>query len=127
MLKAEIKINGKTLADVMLAIEEAARLISEGFTSGGDRNPDASFTINVTGEDASEEEALYHVAEPSDRPYWGVYRRKRTNRHGLFRLVTTTLSREAAVKQAVGLNQQSPEYEYSVQSDTAPLPDAYSP
>ena len=56
MLKAKIEIKGKTLDDVMLAIEEAARLISEGFTSGGDRNADGSFTINVTGTDGSEKD-----------------------------------------------------------------------
>ncbi len=74
-----------------------------------------------------DEKALYHVAEPSDRTHWGVYRRKRTNRRGLFRLATVCFNRETAVRQALDLLRQSPEYDYSVQSDNAPLPDAYDP
>lgn len=75
----------------------------------------------------NDEKTLYYVAVQSERRYWGVYRRKRKNIHGLFRLATTCLSREAAVTQAIGLLKQSPEYEYSVQSDNGPLPDAYDP
>jgi len=56
MLKVTIKIKAKTMGDVEMSIEEAHRLISEGFTSGGDRNNDAQFTIDVSGKDESEED-----------------------------------------------------------------------
>lgn len=56
MLNVTIKIKAKTMGDVEMSIEEAQRLISEGFTSGGDQNKDAKFTINVTGKDESEED-----------------------------------------------------------------------
>jgi hypothetical protein len=73
------------------------------------------------------EKDLYYVDGNTSRKYWGIYRRKRSNRFGLFRLTTVCLSRQLAINQAVELLKQSPDYDYAVQSDNGPLPDSYNP
>lgn len=75
----------------------------------------------------SSEKDLYYVAPLRDHKYWGIYRRKRSNRFGLFRLTTLCLSRQSAINEAIGLLNQTPDYDYAIQSDNAPLPDSYNP
>jgi RecJ-like exonuclease len=56
-LTGTITFTGNTREDALDAINEAARLIGEGFTSGGDRNEDSSFSINVEGSDDHDKDA----------------------------------------------------------------------
>lgn len=76
------------------------------------------------------EKDLYHVApKDSKHKVWGIYSR-RSGLHNLFRLVTITFSREAAIQQAVALaNDASVPRDYSIQgaSDAAYLSDKYNP
>ncbi len=51
MLTGTIDFQGETLDDVALAIEEAARRIAEGFTSGKDSNESGAFSFAVDGEE----------------------------------------------------------------------------
>ena len=47
MLKLNIEIEGKTEFDLELAVQEVARKVSEGFTSGFDGNEDGEYRFNV--------------------------------------------------------------------------------
>lgn len=46
----EIFVTGTTEDDIDLAINEATRLIKEGFLSGGDKNETGSYSFDVTDE-----------------------------------------------------------------------------
>ena len=48
MLSGKIEFTGRTVADCILAIEEAASRIDSEFTSGGDRNEDGSFSFELS-------------------------------------------------------------------------------
>ena len=74
--------------------------------------------------------SLYFViSRHAEHSAWGVYRRKRTNRLGLFRLVAVLVDYDQSVSHARRLKDQSPEYDYSVQGarDGSGLPDRYEP
>ena len=51
MLTGIININGNSLRDLELAIDEAKRLISKGMTNGADSNEDGNFDFEITGEE----------------------------------------------------------------------------
>lgn len=48
MLRLTVNATGTTTDDLLLAVEEAARRIEGGFTSGLDRNESGSFTFVIT-------------------------------------------------------------------------------
>jgi len=64
--KIEIDITGRTEGDLEDALNEAVRLIREGYTSGGNRNETASFTISVDtdGEPEPEQDEEIDVPAP---------------------------------------------------------------
>lgn len=51
MLTITITATGKTSDDLELAIGEVTRLLSEGNTSGFNRNETGSFTFDISGEE----------------------------------------------------------------------------
>lgn len=46
-----IQVYGNDEEDLQLALEEVTRLVSEGFTSGTDRNETGSFAFTITEEE----------------------------------------------------------------------------
>ncbi len=47
-MKLQIEITGDSESDIELALAEVTRLISEGFTSGGNSNDTGAFTFSVS-------------------------------------------------------------------------------
>ncbi len=47
MKKLKLNCEGKTEEDLVLAMEEATRLVRQGFGSGFDRNEDGNFHFEV--------------------------------------------------------------------------------
>ena len=47
MKDLNIQIQGKTVEDLELALQEVSRLVSEGFTEGFDRNEDARYSFSI--------------------------------------------------------------------------------
>jgi hypothetical protein len=56
MLDVTINIEGKTLHDIELAIDEAKRQISAGYYSGMNGNEDGEYSFTVSGEEEIDEE-----------------------------------------------------------------------
>lgn len=55
MLKGKIEFEGKTLSDVLFAIETAMKSIENENTSGFDRNEDGRYSFEVEGEEDATE------------------------------------------------------------------------
>ena len=47
MKDLNIQIQGKTVEDLELALQEVSRLVSEGFIEGQDRNEDGRFSFSI--------------------------------------------------------------------------------
>lgn len=56
MLKGKIEFEGKTLSDVLYAIDEARASIERENTTGFDRNEDGNYSFEVDGRDESDAE-----------------------------------------------------------------------
>lgn len=56
MLKGSISFEGKTQADVEMAIEEALRVIKNGNRSGFNENEDGEFSFEISGEEDEDED-----------------------------------------------------------------------
>lgn len=48
MLTAKIELHGDTERDIELALDEVRRLVSEGYTSGHNRNDTGKFTFTIS-------------------------------------------------------------------------------
>lgn len=51
MFKATITLQGNTIGDLELAMEEVSRNIREGFTSGHNRNESGRYQFAIEGEE----------------------------------------------------------------------------
>lgn len=51
MPELEVKITGRTTADMEDALDEVKRLVSEGYTCGRDGNERGGYDFTVSGED----------------------------------------------------------------------------
>jgi hypothetical protein len=49
MLKLMIEVNGYTVSDLELALDEITRKVSEGYLSGMDSNDESNYQFNRTG------------------------------------------------------------------------------
>lgn len=49
MLTLQTKIEGKTTNDLLLALDEMREKVSQGFTSGFDRNESSNYNFEITG------------------------------------------------------------------------------
>lgn len=63
MLKLTIEVNAKTVEDLETALEEAKSKVTQGYTSGGDKNEDSQYNFEVSGEEVT-------VPETEDVPYY---------------------------------------------------------
>lgn len=70
---------------------------------------------------------LYHVPEPQQVRYWGVYRKSKRRLFGLFRLVHIAISRDEAIKEALRRAEAERGYYFSIQVDNDVLSLAYDP
>lgn len=52
MLALQVEITGRTTDDLVLALEEAARLVAAGNTSGRGENEDGGLFFNISGDEA---------------------------------------------------------------------------
>ncbi len=68
MLNGTINVEGKTISDIELALEEALKRIKAGNTSGFDGNDEGSFEFQISGEEEPDEEKF----ERGDIPYGKV-------------------------------------------------------
>lgn len=57
MLKLTIKIEGKTFADLELALAEVNKKVKEEYGSGFDSNEDGSYSFDITGDEEGEPES----------------------------------------------------------------------
>src|SRR5437879_1809353 len=64
---------GKTTDDVLLALEEATRLISEGVTSGFDRNESGRFTFAIQDNCLCDAQKRNRRGRPITRPTPGPW------------------------------------------------------
>lgn len=51
MLQFKLEINAETMGDLEMALEQARSQLSNGFTSGFDRNETSNYHFSVTGEE----------------------------------------------------------------------------
>lgn len=56
MLKLDATCEGKTLNDLLMAIDEMRSRVSQEYTSGFDKNEDGNFSFDVSGEEEVPEE-----------------------------------------------------------------------
>ena len=51
MLELNVAINGKTLTDLEMALDEVKRAVCQGYLTGANRNDDGNYSFTVAGEE----------------------------------------------------------------------------
>lgn len=67
MLQFKLEINAETVGDLEMALEQARNQVSNGFTSGFDRNETSNYHFSVTGEEVVVEEEENKTYVPSEK------------------------------------------------------------
>lgn len=71
MLQFKLEINAETAGDLEMALEQARNQVSNGFTSGFDRNETSNYHFSVTGEEVvvEDEEDEEEEEEEDNKTY----------------------------------------------------------
>lgn len=56
MLKLKVEINGKSINDLVIALEEVMNKVEDEYTSGFDRNDSGNYSFEVNGEEEIQED-----------------------------------------------------------------------